>query len=624
MRPRYRWAGLSNLTPWSENAPRPGRISSPRPTWSSGWRWRPRRARRPCPPPTPRRCSGATAPTPSFAPRPALHFGDRTWTHAEMYAEATRYAALFRERLDPERPPHVGVLLDNTPDYVFCLAGAGLVGAARGGPQPHPTGRAPPGRHRATPTSSCSSPSPATRTCWRRWRVTWPLPGGLLVSERFADGGRPRRAPWASPSTPPWSRGRRAPAIPGLEPDVESLWVLLFTSGTSAAPKAVRCTQRRLLTTGNRMTMVLDVGPDDVGYLAMPLFHSNSLMVGLAPALVAGASVGLARRFSASRFLDDVRRYGATWFNYTGQAARLPAGHARAARRRRQPAAAGVRQRGFPAGGGGGGQALRRRRGRRVRVDRGRDRPRPLRAACPGGRWASCARASRSSIPTATSAERAVFDGDGRLVNAEAVRGRDRQRRGRGPVRGVLPQRRGHGPHHPQRLVLERRPRLRRRRRLGLLRRDAPRTGSGWTARTSPPPPSRPSWPAIPTSCWRRSTACPTWTPATRSWWRWCCATARASTPTASPPGSTPRATSARNGGPATCGCATALPTTPTNKVLVRTLVHQKFRADRVDGRPRARAGPRRGPLPALRGRRGGGAARAPSDESGRAQAWDL
>ncbi|HMK98939.1 MAG TPA: AMP-binding protein, partial [Acidimicrobiales bacterium] len=35
--------------------------------------------------------------------------------------------------------------------------------------------------------------------------------------------------------------------------------------------------------------------------------------------LVAGASVGLARRFSASRFLDDVRRYGATWFNYTGK-----------------------------------------------------------------------------------------------------------------------------------------------------------------------------------------------------------------------------------------------------------------------------------------------------------------
>jgi fatty-acyl-CoA synthase len=100
---------------------------------------------------------------------------------------------------------------------------------------------------------------------------------------------------------------------------VDVLWALLFTSGTSAAPKAVRCTQRRLLTTGNRMAMMLELSPEDVGYAAMPLFHTNSLMSGLAPALVAGASLSLARRFSASRFLPDVRRYGATWFNYTGK-----------------------------------------------------------------------------------------------------------------------------------------------------------------------------------------------------------------------------------------------------------------------------------------------------------------
>jgi acyl-CoA synthetase (AMP-forming)/AMP-acid ligase II len=94
---------------------------------------------------------------------------------------------------------------------------------------------------------------------------------------------------------------------------------LLFTSGTSAAPKAVRCTQYRLLTTGNRMAMMLELTPDDVGYAAMPLFHTNSLMSGLAPALVVGASLSLARRFSASRFLPDVRHYGVTWFNYTGK-----------------------------------------------------------------------------------------------------------------------------------------------------------------------------------------------------------------------------------------------------------------------------------------------------------------
>jgi len=53
----------------------------------------------------------------------------------------------------------------------------------------------------------------------------------------------------------------------------------------------------------------------------MPLFHSNALMAGLAPALAAGATVALPTggRFSASGFLPDVRRHGVTYFNYVGK-----------------------------------------------------------------------------------------------------------------------------------------------------------------------------------------------------------------------------------------------------------------------------------------------------------------
>jgi fatty-acyl-CoA synthase len=51
----------------------------------------------------------------------------------------------------------------------------------------------------------------------------------------------------------------------------------------------------------------------------MPLFHSNAVQVGWAPSIVIGASVGLARRFSASRWLPDIRHYGSTYFNYTGK-----------------------------------------------------------------------------------------------------------------------------------------------------------------------------------------------------------------------------------------------------------------------------------------------------------------
>jgi fatty-acyl-CoA synthase len=254
---------------------------------------------------------------PERAARPALRFGDQVFTHGQLLEEAERFASLFRARMDPDRPPHVAVLLDNTPDYVFALCGAGLIGAALVGL--NNTRR---DEHLARDISYTDVQLVITEP--RHQGLLAPvadgldLPGGILMSSRFADGDDPPPT-LGEPLEAALVAAAEDTGDPGFEPDLSALWALLFTSGTSAAPKAVCCTQRRLLTTGNRMTMVLDVGPDDVGYVAMPLFHSNSLMVGLAPALVAGASVGLARKFSASRFLDDVRRYCATWFNYTGK-----------------------------------------------------------------------------------------------------------------------------------------------------------------------------------------------------------------------------------------------------------------------------------------------------------------
>jgi len=254
--------------------------------------------------------------------RPALRFGDRIWSHQELLAEAEHFAALYRARLDPGRPAHVGVLLDNTPDYVFALCGAGLAGAAVVG-----LNHTRLGEHLAHDISHTdvqlviTEPRHEVHLDAAIKGADWP--GAVLVSERFIDGNDPQargepldQALAAALADHDTIRSERARPTDG---GVDVLWALLFTSGTSAAPKAVRCSQRRLLTTGNRMAMMLDLGPDDVGYAAMPLFHANSLMSGLAPALVAGASLSLARHFSASRFLSDVRHYGATWFNYTGK-----------------------------------------------------------------------------------------------------------------------------------------------------------------------------------------------------------------------------------------------------------------------------------------------------------------
>ena len=61
--------------------------------------------------------------------RPAIRFGDRVWTHREYFDESVRFANLFLERLPAGAPPHVAVLLDNSPDYLKRVFDVNLHGA---------------------------------------------------------------------------------------------------------------------------------------------------------------------------------------------------------------------------------------------------------------------------------------------------------------------------------------------------------------------------------------------------------------------------------------------------------------------------------------------------------------
>jgi fatty-acyl-CoA synthase len=106
-------------------------------------------------------------------------------------------------------------------------------------------------------------------------------------------------------------------AFADVSPD--ALYMLIFTSGTSGEPKAVRVTNDKVAFPGRMLSERFGLGPSDTAYLSMPLFHSNAVMAGWAVAVAAGASIALRRKFSASQFIPDVRRYGATYANYVGK-----------------------------------------------------------------------------------------------------------------------------------------------------------------------------------------------------------------------------------------------------------------------------------------------------------------
>lgn len=227
---------------------------------------------------------------PAVADRPAIHFDGRTWTHREYFGESSRWAQLFLSMRPEPGPFHVGVLLDNVPEYLFAFGAAALTGATIVGLNP-------------------------TRRGENLRRDIAHTDVAFILTE---DHHHELLAGVDVPIVLSGDPGTDA-VDPGLDPDPLTTWALIFTSGTSDAPKAVICSQRRLLTSAVRLGMIMHIGPDDVGYVCMPLFHSNAVMVGWAPSIVVGASVGLSRRFSASGWLPDVRRYGATYWNYTGK-----------------------------------------------------------------------------------------------------------------------------------------------------------------------------------------------------------------------------------------------------------------------------------------------------------------
>ncbi len=101
--------------------------------------------------------------------------------------------------------------------------------------------------------------------------------------------------------------------------DPTDLFMLIFTSGTSGEPKAVKVSHGKVARAGVGMTQRFDLGSEDVCYVSMPLFHSNALLVGWAVAVACRGSMALRRKFSASGFMPDVRRYGATYANYVGK-----------------------------------------------------------------------------------------------------------------------------------------------------------------------------------------------------------------------------------------------------------------------------------------------------------------
>ena len=106
--------------------------------------------------------------------------------------------------------------------------------------------------------------------------------------------------------------------VPYRDVTAMDAFMMIFTSGTSGNPKPVQVSHLMATFAGMNLVQRFELTTDDICYVSMPLFHSNAVVAGWAPAVVSGAAM-VPAKFSATGLLDDVRRYGATYMNYVGK-----------------------------------------------------------------------------------------------------------------------------------------------------------------------------------------------------------------------------------------------------------------------------------------------------------------
>ncbi len=229
----------------------------------------------------------------------AVKHTDLQWDWGRYLTESAARAAALIAAADPQRPLHVGALLGNNPEMLNQMAAAGLGGYVLCG---------------LNTTRRGEALAADIRRAHCQFVVTdaehRPLLDGLdLQGTRVLDT-----------STPQWAEfvAGAGELVPHRQVSAMDPFMMIFTSGTSGSPKAVQVSHLMATFAGLNLAQRFALTERDTCYVSMPLFHSNAVVAGWAPAVVSGAAI-VPAKFSASSFLDDVRRYGATYMNYVGK-----------------------------------------------------------------------------------------------------------------------------------------------------------------------------------------------------------------------------------------------------------------------------------------------------------------
>lgn len=256
--------------------------------------------------------------------RPAILFDDRTVTWSELDAWSNRVAHYLKDQ-GLVKGDAIAVLLDNRPELLATVVGAAKVGVA------------------------CAMLNTSQKGKVLAHSINLIQPRMLVVGAELVDHAEGVRDDIQLRHTKPLQYladantlntfgeapqgytnmalevSQRSSTRPMLTNNVTmgDTAVYLYTSGTTGLPKAAPGSHRKFIRAYGGFGMLsLAMEPEDVLYCTLPLYHGTALLVCWGSVLAGGSAIALRRKFSASAFWDDVRKYNATTFGYVGELCR--------------------------------------------------------------------------------------------------------------------------------------------------------------------------------------------------------------------------------------------------------------------------------------------------------------
>ncbi len=131
-------------------------------------------------------------------------------------------------------------------------------------------------------------------------------PTGTTVVEAFLDPGGRLRLEAEGPVASPRSR---------TQVTADDVALTLHTSGTTGQPKRVPLQHRHLAASVSNIMETYQLGPTDVSFCVMPLFHVHGLVASALATFGSGGTVVVPAPFNPLRFWSVAAEHGSTWFS---------------------------------------------------------------------------------------------------------------------------------------------------------------------------------------------------------------------------------------------------------------------------------------------------------------------